>query len=59
MPMLASTATISCDRCDAATSRAERGWRGYRAGAREDEVIILCPECAERTCGEDEMADRA
>jgi hypothetical protein len=49
---------LFCDRCEASAARTERGWRAYlETGDGADPfVIVLCPECAERRIGEDEVA---
>jgi len=54
--MLALACILTCDRCDAATARVERGWRAYFTPHQGDEsaVSILCPAYAERRAGEDE-----
>ena len=54
--MLGLAYVLFCDRCQAATARAERGWRAYITPERDDEpsVSVLCPTCAEQRVGEDE-----
>jgi hypothetical protein len=45
---------LQCLTCDSGACEFERGWRAYRLDAeRETNVIVLCPECAERELGED------
>jgi hypothetical protein len=44
-------AILFCDRCEAASTRSERGWRAYLA---TEGVAVICPTCAEAFYGEDE-----
>lgn len=60
--MLRKSATLICDRCEAAVAGFERGWRAYvRGGAKGEEsgVEVVCPACAERLFGEDELEARS
>lgn len=44
---------LECLCCDAAESGFERGWRAYLSAGVG--IGILCPDCAERLGGEDEV----
>jgi hypothetical protein len=54
--MLQEAIRLVCDACEAAADRCERGWRAYHvAGPRRDpDVVVVCPDCAERLLGDDE-----
>jgi len=59
--VLRTSAILGCDRCEAAVARCERGWRAYvRGDADENEpgIEVVCPACAERLFGEDEIETR-
>ena len=47
-----------CGLCGATTTRFERNWRAYVVvkGDGERSVMVVCPTCGERDCGEDEPA---
>jgi hypothetical protein len=53
---------LDCDRCKATVDHCERGWRAYLLPAERSEppgVEIVCPICAERLFGEDEIEVRS
>jgi hypothetical protein len=54
--VLGLASVLFCDRCEAATAHAERGWRAYITPEHDGEpsVSVLCPACAEQRVGEDE-----
>jgi hypothetical protein len=54
--VLRATTLLSCDACEAAADCCERGWRAYlTVGPRDDtDVVVVCPDCAERLMGDDE-----
>jgi len=56
--VLRKSATLICDRCDAAIAGFERGWRAYVGTTPEERVQLVCPACAERLFGEDEVEAR-
>ena len=61
MSVLRTSANLRCDRCEAAVTRCERGWRAYIRFDPEGEgpaIEIVCPACAERLFGEDEIEAR-
>jgi hypothetical protein len=43
-------AGIRCQECGRKDDYEERGWKAYIADVNE--VVILCPECAEREFGD-------
>ena len=48
------TRLLQCSACDVVVTQFARGWRAYRADQeRQTNIIVLCPECAERELGED------
>lgn len=60
--MLRTGAHLRCDRCDAVVARCERGWRAYVCrddDGGEPSVEVVCPACAERLFGEDEVEVRS
>jgi hypothetical protein len=55
------SAYLRCDRCETASTRCERGWRAYigtDADGDEPTIEVVCPACAERLFGEDEIEAR-
>jgi hypothetical protein len=42
-------ADVRCEECGREDDPGERGWKAYIADV--DEVVILCPDCAEREFG--------
>jgi hypothetical protein len=60
MCVLRTSALLPCDRCAAVVARCERGWRAYIRADSTDEpaVEVVCPTCAERLFGEDEVEAR-
>jgi hypothetical protein len=54
--VLQEATQLVCHACEAVADRCERGWRAYlTAGRRSDaELIVVCPDCAERLMGDDE-----
>ncbi len=45
---------LQCLACGCGVVEFARGWRAYRADQeRQTNIIVLCPECAERDLGED------
>jgi hypothetical protein len=52
---------LDCDRCQATVDHSERGWRAYLLPAEggRPSVEIVCPTCAERLFGEDEIEARS
>lgn len=59
--VLRTSMHLDCDRCKATVDRCERGWRAYLLPAEESgpNVEIVCPACAERLFGEDEIEVRS
>jgi hypothetical protein len=53
---------LECERCEATVDHCERGWRAYVVPAAEGSgpsIEIVCPVCAERLFGEDELEARS
>jgi len=45
---------LECSDCGCGAVEFQRGWRAYRAPADvEPQIVVLCPDCAERELGED------
>ncbi len=59
MCVLRTSAYLRCDRCEAVIARCERGWRAYiHTVDGEPAIETVCPACAERLFGEDEIEAR-
>jgi hypothetical protein len=50
---------VRCIECDRLPEGPATGWKAYLGGGYDKEpveVVIYCPECAERECGVDSAA---